>query len=340
MTHNQNIIHRHYQQLQFAERRLIMDWTTAGCSYREIARRLKRNVATISREIKRGTTTQIGHNHKVYKTYLADTGQAVYDKKREACHAVSWTEKAPVFFDLLVKELKRKPRVHSVDSFIHWFARHCSGQPCPSTPTVYRYIDNGQLILSNADLPMKLRRRIKRPGKRHQRMNKHVLGQSIEARPQVANNRSEIGHWEGDLVKGKRIASEPAIMTLTDRASRYEIIVKVPDYHADTCQQALQNIIDDYGREYFKTVTFDNGAEFAQLAQVTGTDVYFAHPYSPWERGSNENQNQLIREFLPKGQSMRSLTITNLQAIQNALNYRPRRILDYACAAEVLPAFD
>jgi len=340
MTHNQNIIHCHYQQLQYTERRLIMVWLSQNVSYREIARRLGRNVATISREIRRGKVTQIGHNHKVQAVYLADAAQAIRDKHQVASHGISWVIKAPEFFDRLVKELKCRPRVHSIDSFVHWFKRRYPSLPCPSTPTVYRYIDVGLLDLANSDLPMKLRRRVKRPGKRHQRMNKHVLGKSIESRPQEAEGREEIGHWEGDLVKGKRVASEPAIMTLTDRASRYEIIVKVSNYHADTCRQALQNVIDDYGPEYFKTVTFDNGSEFSELSQVVGTDVYFAHPYSPWERGTNENQNQLIREFIPKGRSMRGLTLVGIQAIQNALNQRPRKVLGYYSAAEVLPDFD
>lgn len=129
-------------------------------------------------------------------------------------------------------------------------------------------------------------------------------------------------------------------MTLTERLSRYEIIVKLTDYHAETCRRALQTVIEDYGPEHFKTVTFDNGSEFASLSQVTGTTVYFAHPYSPWERGTNENQNQLVREFIPKGHSMRTLTITDIQAIQDALNQRPRRILDYHSAMEVLPDLD
>ena len=138
-------------------------------------------------------------------------------------------------------------------------------------------------------------------------------------------------------MKGKRVASEPAIMTLTERVSRYEIIIKIEDYHAETCRQALQDVIDDYGPEHFKTVTFDNGSEFANLSQVTGTMIYFANPYSLWERGTNENQNQLIREFIPKGRSMRSLTIIG---IQDALNQRPRRILGYQSAQGILPNFD
>lgn len=179
MTHNQNTMHRHFQQLQSFERGQIMAWLSAGWSYRQIARKLGRNVSTISREVKRGTTTQFGSNHRSFTTYFAETGQAVREKHRTSCRHIGFLERAPEFFDRLVKELKRKPRIHSVDSFVHWFGAHYPQLPCPSTPTVYRYIDDGQLALTNTDLPLKLRRRIKRPGKGHKRMNKRVLGQSI-----------------------------------------------------------------------------------------------------------------------------------------------------------------
>ncbi len=113
---------------------------------------------------------------------------------------------------------------------------------------------------------MKLRRQVKSKRKAHHHMNKHVLGKSIEDRSMAADERTEIGHWEGDLVKGKRVASEPALMTLTERISRYEISIKIDNYHADTCLEALQMAIDDYGPEHFNTITFDNGSEFANLA--------------------------------------------------------------------------
>ncbi|PTS33635.1 IS30 family transposase, partial [Lactobacillus helveticus] len=190
--------------------------------------------------------------------------------------------------------------------------------PCPSTATVYRYIEAGKLPeLHNYDLPMKLRRRVKRPNHRHARLNKKRLGQSIEDRPAVVRKCQELGHWEGDLVKAKRVESEPALMTLTERVSRMEFIVKLPDYRAETCRQALQDTIDDYGAENFRTITFDNGSEFASLSlnQVQGTEIYFAHPYSPWERGTNENVNGQLREFFPKGHSFKNLSLVDLQLV-------------------------
>lgn len=340
MTQNQNTTSRTYQQLQPCERGEIMALHNENWPASQIAKKLHRDRSTITRELKRGATRQIGANHKPYHPYYAETAQILYADRRAACHAVSWTDKAPEFFDYLTSELHKKPREQSVDTCVHKYKMAWPDRPCPSTPTVYRYIDAGLLDVTNSDLPMKFRRHVKSGRKAHQRKNKRPLGKSIEDRPAAANNRTEIGHWEGDLVKGKRVASEPALLTLTERVSRYEIILKIANYHADTCRQAVQDAIDDYGPEHFKTLTFDNGSEFADLSKVQGTTVYFAHPYSPWERGTNENQNQLIREFIPKGKSMKSLTLPVIQAIQDALNQRPRKILGYKSAMDILPDFD
>ncbi|GAX01126.1 hypothetical protein C5L25_001957 [Secundilactobacillus silagei JCM 19001] len=126
-------------------------------------------------------------------------------------------------------------------------------------------------------------------------------------------------------------------MTLTERTTRFQIIYKIPNYHAVTCRNSLQTILADYGDEHFKSITFDNGSEFAELAQVQGTQIYFAHPYSPWERGTNENHNGLIREFIPKGHSLHDYDITMIQAVQDALNNRPRRILGYRTPSSLMP---
>ncbi|WP_457952073.1 IS30 family transposase [Lactiplantibacillus pentosus] len=340
MTQNKNTTSRTYQQLQPCEQGEIMALHNENWPASQIAKKLHHDRSTITRELQRNTTRQIGANHKPYQAYYTETAQILHNDRRAACHAVSWTDKAPEFFDYLTKELHRKPQIQSVDSCVHTYKMAWPDRPCPSTPTVYRYIDAGLLDVTNGDLPMKLRRHVKSGRKTHQRKNKRALGKSIEDRPAAANDRTETGHWEGDLVKGKRVASEPALLTLTERVSRYEIIIKIVNYHADTCRQAVQDAIDDYGPKHFKTLTFDNGSEFADLSKVEGTTVYFAHPYSPWERGTNENQNQLSSEFIPKGKSMKSLILPVIQAIQDALNQRPHEILGYKSAMDILPNFD
>lgn len=339
MTQTKNIMPKHYQQLQSFERGQIESLTRLGFGVRQIASGLHRSPSTISRELKRGLTTQIdSQKHRSYQGYFAERGAAYYREQRAKCHPKGLLQRAAVFFKSLPKALKAKPRVFSVDTYVHYFKAHYPGFPCPSTATVYRYIEAGKLPeLHNYDLPMKLRRRAKRPNHRHARLNKKRLGQSIEDRPAVVRKRQELGHWEGDLVKAKRVESEPALMTLTERVSRMEIIVKLPDYRAETCRQALQDTIDDYGAENFRTITFDNGSEFASLNQVQGTGIYFAHPYSPWERGTNENVNGQLRELFPKGHSFKNLSLVDLQLVQDTLNHRPRRCLSYSCPADVMP---
>ncbi|GAX01125.1 hypothetical protein C5L25_001958 [Secundilactobacillus silagei JCM 19001] len=181
MTQSQTIMSHHYTQLSSTERGKIEAWRTPQRrsdgttkplpSISEIARRLGRNKATISREIKRGTTTQIKGNHKRVTVYLADTGQAVYERHRQGCRSQHKWQTCPDFYTQLQVELRRRPRVHSVDTFVHYYRQAYPERDCPSTPTVYRDIDSGVLSLRNSDLPMKLRRRVKGNGKSHARMS-------------------------------------------------------------------------------------------------------------------------------------------------------------------------
>ncbi|MTV81496.1 IS30 family transposase [Secundilactobacillus folii] len=347
MTQTQISMTHHYKQLSFKERGQIEAWRTPQLqpdgtltqplSISQIARMLGRHKATISREIKRGTTTQIKANHRFTTTYLADTGQAIYEDHRQHCHPAFKRELCSDFYAQLTIELKRRPRVHSVDTFVYFYRHTYPERPCPSTTTVYRDINAGVLSLRNSDLPVKLRRRVKGTGQSHSRKNQHVLGDSIETRPAVVDQRTEIGHWEGDLVKGKKTEDQPALMTLTERVTRFQIIFRISNYHATTCREGLETILADYGKEHFKSITFDNGSEFAELATIQDTQIYFAHPYSPWERGTNENHNGLIREFIPKGHSLYNYDITTIQAVQDALNARPRRLLGYHSPGDLMP---
>ncbi|MEN2306799.1 IS30 family transposase, partial [Lentilactobacillus parabuchneri] len=241
MTRIKNIISNQYHQLNLAERGRIESLRDLDWSIRRIAQALHRNPSTISRELKRGTTTQINASTHIFEqSYLAETGEAIYRKHRlNSCYRGLF-DHCQTFCNALVTALKARPRMHSVDTFVHQFKTDHPRLVCPSTPTVYRYIDDQRLVIRNSDLPAKLRRRIKCPGAKHHRINKKNLGHSIEERPAMVQARQELGHWEGDLVKGKRVESEPALMTLTERVSRLEIIVKLPNYHADTCLKALQ----------------------------------------------------------------------------------------------------
>jgi len=337
MTQSNTSTTKHYQQLSAEERGQIQALHDGRKSIRWIATRLHRSPSTICRELKRGTVRQLDSSYLPYYRYFADAGQAIYEKHRLKCHSHDLLNRCWLFFTMLVKALKEHIRTDSVDSFVHRFRRIHPTLRCPSTPTVYRYIDAGLLSLNNSDLPQKLRRRIKGSRPHHDRLNKKLLGKSIEDRPASINDRITFGDWEGDLVKGKKVASEPAIMTLTERVTRFEIMIKIPNFHASTCLHTLQKVVNHYGHDCFHSITFDNGSEFSMLNEVNGSQIYFAHPYSPWERGSNENANGLIREYLPKGISLHSYSENYIDEVQTAINNRPRKSLSYLSSQE---AFD
>jgi IS30 family transposase len=127
-------------------------------------------------------------------------------------------------------------------------------------------------------------------------------------------------------------------MTLTERTTRFEVVIKIPDYRASTWQRLLQKEIDQHP-DWFKTITFDNGSEFADMTKIKNCQIYLAHPYSPWERGTNENCNGLLRQFFPKGKSMKDKTTTYVQQATNAINHKHRRILQYHTAEELFKQY-
>jgi transposase, IS30 family len=176
----------------------------------------------------------------------------------------------------------------------------------------------------------KPRGRTKTPGAR-------IVGmRSIEDRPEEVAGRQVPGHWEGDLIVGKNGAT--AAGTLVERKSRFTAIVPLPfGRTADQVRAALIESVKDLPAQLVKSLTWDQGTEMADHAAfslATDIDVYFAHPHSPWERGTNENTNGLIREYIPKGTPVPSDPVF-LNSVSHSLNIRPRRILGYRTPAEV-----
>lgn len=160
---------------------------------------------------------------------------------------------------------------------------------------------------------------------------------SIDLRPLHIQDRTQAGHWEGDLMIGANQAS--AIATLVERKTRFTYIIKLNDRKSETVTMAFKNYLNKLDATLKRTMTYDNGFEMANhqwLTEQTGTDIYFAHPYSSWERGTNENTNGLIRRFLPKGTDFNLVPESELKSIQNQLNNRPRKILMYRTPAEAL----
>ncbi len=152
----------------------------------------------------------------------------------------------------------------------------------------------------------------------------------IPVRPPDITDRLVPGHWEGNFIKGA--ANRSAVGTLVERTSRFVLLARRDDCSSHAALEGFTRGLTDLAPTLRKTLTYDRGSEMARhrdLTQATGVKVYFADPHSPWQRGSNENANGLIREYLPKGQDLSPVTQGQLNAIAKRLNNRPRRVLDY-----------
>ncbi len=178
------------------------------------------------------------------------------------------------------------------------------------------------------------RRSLKGTKKRGVRIKDQV---SIDQRPKHIENRQEIGHWEGDLMIGVKQSS--AIGTLVERKARFTYIVKLENRRSTTVTKGFAKELNKLDNMFLKTMTYDNGLEMAQhkkFTKKTGIKVYFAHPYSSWERGTNENTNGLIRRYFPKGTNFNEISEQQLKEVEYSLNNRPRKILGYKTPSEAM----
>lgn len=204
--------------------------------------------------------------------------------------------------------------------------------------TLYSYIDKGVFLrLTNKDLP---RQGEKKEKHREVRAARPPRGESIEKRPNEVNDRSVFGHWEGDSVVGRK-GSKKTLFCLTERVTRKELVFHLPDKTAASVVRALDTLEHKFGDLFprlFKSITFDNGCEFSDCAGIERsslregeqrTKAYYCHPYSSYERGSNENQNGMLRRPFPKGTSFDEVTSEQVAAAEDWLNNYPRAMFDY-----------
>jgi len=322
---------RKNKHLNVFERGQIQLLNDEGLTPYAIGKRLGRASNTIRNELARGSVEQIKAN-KAINVYYPDVGQATYEKNRANCGPKFKLLACSKFIAFLEESFYEK--THSIDAICGRAKLHnlFSKDEMLCTKTVYTYIDLGLMNICNIDLPIKVRINTK---KKRTRKYKKVLGRSISERPSEINDRSEFGHWEIDSVIGKKTKGEPTLMTITERKTRKELIRKVPDQSSKSIMEALKTLAMDAGDLFstvFKSITADNGSEFSKLSnleEITGTIIYFAHPYTSSERGTNERHNGLIRRFIPKGKSLLNYSIDDIAKVQNWCNTLPRKILNY-----------
>jgi IS30 family transposase len=209
-----------------------------------------------------------------------------------------------------------------------------------SHEAIYRHIyTRPQASLNKKLIKLLVRKKTRRrPTKKRRGGGSKIINQvNIDNRPKHINLRNEVGHWEGDLVIGKDHKS--AIGTIVERKTRFTLIVKLESKKANEVAKEFSKILNKLNPIYKKTMTYDNGIEMARhekITENTGMKIYFAHPYSSWERGTNENTNGLIRRYLPKGTNFNEIDLKQLLIIQQKLNNRPRKIIGYKTPKEMM----
>jgi IS30 family transposase len=214
-----------------------------------------------------------------------------------------------------------------------WLLKHHGIQV--SHEWIYQYLLSDKQ--AGGDLHKHLRcqkKRRKRYGS-HDRRGKLPNRVSIDERPEIVDQRKRIGDWEVDTIIGRR--HRQAIVTLTERKSRFALLRKVEQRKADLVSDAVIDLLQPVA-DRSHTITGDNGKEFAEhecIADELGIDFFFAHPYAAWERGTNENMNGLIRQYIPKSRDLESVTEDELLKIISKLNHRPRKCLDFRTPFEV-----
>ena len=319
------------------------DMLNMKCSKKQIAEELHVHVSTIYREIKRARWQYLdGDTWIVEDRYNPDGAEKRYRENLAAKGAplkIGNDYELADYIERKILDEDRSPAAALADIKLEGKAFKTS--ICVST--LYSYITKGVFMsLTNADLPEKPKR--KRPYRTVKKTGKRQNGKSIDKRPEIVDQRTTFGHWEGDTVYSKKDGSK-ALLVLTERLTRWEIIARIKDRTANSVIKALDQIERRFGADLFakafQTITFDNGGEFSDVERLERsavrkgrrrTTAYFCHPYSSYERGSNECQNKMIRRKFPKGTDFGAVSAAAVKRAEDWINNYPREILGWKTA--------
>jgi len=320
--------------LSLTEREQIHDLRTAGHSIRSIARTLMRSPSTISRELARNSTAELGY--MPYRAHRCATG------RRPRPRSCKLHAPGPLR-DFVVAGLEKRWSPEQVSHrMAKDFAADLEMRAC--TETIYQaiYANRPDALARQSKCSTRFGRTRRQPQRDPARRTKRFVDPMtpIRDRPAHVEQRDEPGHWEGDLIVGTLHRS--AIATVVDRASRFLLMVHLDtDHNADTVRDALVTTMSRLPTAMRRTLTWDQGAEMSEhrrIAKATGLDVYFCDAGSPWQRGTNENTNGLLRQYFPKGTDLGTHSRHDLDAVAAELNDRPRKALDWDTPTERLEA--
>lgn len=339
---------RVFKHLTFTDRIRIEKWKKEGMRTREIAEKLRVDPSTVYRELKRGSYDRLnGTTWELIPTYSPDIAEQKYQahlREKGPNLKIGKDHELATYIERTIIDKDCSPAA------VYGYAQE-EGKTFKthiSVPTIYSYIKKGVFLnLTQEELPRKGVHKNKYGKVRVKDPARAPAGESIEKRPEGIQSREEFGHWEMDTVYSGKKKSTAALLVLTERKTRNENIILVPNRRAETTVRAINALERKLGAEKFgiiyKSITVDNGSEFAladQLEQSCITEskrtkVYYCHPYSSWERGSNENINAMIRRRHPKGTDFSKVTAAEIAVTESWINSYPRRILGYKSAGTV-----
>lgn len=334
---------RGYHHLSYNDRIRIETMILDKKKPREIAARLHVHISTIYRELKRGRYTHLDGGTWIFEDrYNPDEAHRRYREMLLAKGAMLKIGNDHAFAQYIERKIlieKRSPAAALADMVLE--GQQFKTRVCVST--LYSYIDKGVFLkVSRKDLPDRGERKRKPKKKDDENQKRPSRGESIERRPLEILERVTFGNWEMDTVYSKKDGSK-ALLVLTERLTRKEIIIRIPDRTALSVVKALDKLEWKYGskfRRIFQTITVDNGSEFASvelmerstLQDGRRTVIYYCHPYSSYERGSNECMNKMIRRQLPKGTDFAKVSLARIQEVENWMNNYPRAVLGWKTA--------
>lgn len=311
-----------YTHLTTEERACIALYYKNGLKISEMASLLGRSKSTISRELKRNPSKEHGYN--------AIGAQRKYNKRRKLCVRPKLLQDSKLF-EIVENGLNK---YHSPDQIVNSLPEgyHIS------ISTIYRAIDKKMFSLE-------ARSKLRRYGKnlKHNKSKNKGIGydfsgvRTIDQRPEAVEAREEFGHWELDTIVLRKECN-CHFATFVERKTRMLIAVKIPDKKAVTMSNAIIKALGKFPNDAVKTLTVDRGLEFTDWERVEkelNTKVYFCDPYSPWQKGTNENTNGLLRQFFPRRKILPNITSKYLAFVLNTINNRPRKVIGYASPASL-----
>lgn len=340
-----NFMGKLFKHLSQNDRIKMETMLNSGHKVVEVAEYLHVHRSTIYREIKRGEYTHRNSDYTEETRYSSDLGQKNHDWNAQGKgRNIKIGNDRPLaeYIEEKIIEDKYSPEAAlaaAAESGIEFTTSI-------SVRTLYRYIDKGIFLkLTNKDLPVKGKR--KKHNKRVKVQKRASAGESIENRPDEVKDREIFGHWEMDTAKGKQGVTKSCMLVLTERKTRDEIIVKLPDQKAASVVEAIDRLERKWGDMFtkvFRSITVDNGVEFSDYEGLERsvlhegekrTFAFYCHPYSSWERGSNENNNRLIRRHIPKGEDFDEKQDRDIEYIENWINNYPRGIFGFKTSAQL-----